>query len=544
MGLKETVEAASQAIHNDNVAETIRLSAIAEIEIASEQSGSLRVWASGMLGGIYVDAGQMLRDTEMIAKGAALLDNYLYTLPEEYRSAHVFYNAANGQLALWECNASSSINDGCINEHFRMAILYFRLAIWKARDDSTIDDNLKTQILINYANCLDSIGRCVEAVKYYDQAIEINPSKGEALGNKGITLHNLAHLAHGYTHRFLLEAHRLLKKALNVPLSNEMRNSFQKHYDDIQSLISNHGGKIEPEIVDSNEPKSDFHSFMQTFCYDNHLFLTPATFTGDSQEPVFSDPLFVSYMVVPIDDTAKFNKYTAFVNEIKHDYIVARYLLIQSIYRSDTVDAIDQGVNLYYSSDNTLNSSYIHLLKTAMKLVVDIIDKIGYFFYDYCEITSMTPKQVYFRSVFPKDSTSLELRKELKIQNNIFIFALFSLAVEMRDEKQNDGRTVKGAYSFLYERRNALTHRITTVHDAMPSNVSSSDGIERILLDDLFDDTLFALQIVRSALIYPILFIDTEEKSKSTTGNYLTQKPIPIDETIRWIPPFGDAPAA
>lgn len=46
----------------------------------------------------------------------------------------------------------------------------------------------QAQILTNLANAFDSAGRCVEAIEFWDQALEILPDFHMALGNKGIGL--------------------------------------------------------------------------------------------------------------------------------------------------------------------------------------------------------------------------------------------------------------------------------------------------------------------------------------------------------------------
>ena len=57
------------------------------------------------------------------------------------------------------------------------------------------DDYIISQIFTNYANLLDSFGRPIEAIEYYDKALVLNPNLQLALLNKAIALKKISFLS-------------------------------------------------------------------------------------------------------------------------------------------------------------------------------------------------------------------------------------------------------------------------------------------------------------------------------------------------------------
>ena len=103
-----------------------------------------------------------------------------------------------------------------------------------------------------------------------------------------------------------------------------------------------------------------------------------------------------------IDDVEKFDRYTIFFNQIKQDYIFARYLLVQSQYKSSFAEIIDYDVEYYYPQDYSIYSSYIEMMKISYRIALDTLDKIAYFIKDYCELNDIKPHLVDFKNIFRK----------------------------------------------------------------------------------------------------------------------------------------------
>jgi tetratricopeptide (TPR) repeat protein len=526
MNLFEKVMAASRALDNNDLAQAANLVSEVESEIPSISDQVVLLNVLPNLGGVVIDLGTWTHDETLLTRGIRYTSYALTEIPENKLSVVYHYNVANGLSSLWHIRWQNSLPKGEIDDSHLHAKTHYRKAIDLAlKWPDAVDTHLKSQLLVNFANCLDSIGRSVEAVRWYDEALTLNPLMGEALGNKGITLHHLAFLSHGRTHLFLLEAQRLLKTALENSRHPRMTVPFREHYDEITRVIQGH------EFIHAEEdlppqPKSAFQEFLIQFCVTHNLYLTPAVFVGSNQTVVYGDPMFINHMVAPIDDNSKFERYVTFLNQIKQDYILARYFLIQSQYRSETIDLIDRDVALYYPIDYSLDGAYIQLLKASMAAAVNVLDKIASFVHDYCRVSSIADRDVKFRNIWSMPRTPYVLRPELGAKKNLLLTALLDLSLDVRKG---------GYYERVYEYRNALTHRFLVVHDILISPQENSD-IQRVVLDEFVQDCILAMQIARAAVMYLVMFVNVQEDRTEGNQPILPIPGIPLDDTLRWVP--------
>jgi len=530
MNTFDKVMTAHRALDDNDLplAKSLVLDVEAELQAITDPDASRHIRAN--LGGVMIDLGLWTQDESLTQRGTQYAEGALTETPEDKQTIVEYYNAANGYLSLWQMRLASSFASGQIDQSYLRAKELFRQGLDLARSQSgAVDRRLHTQLLVNYANCLNSIRRIVDAISYYDRALKLDQLMGEALGNKAIELDRLAFLAHGHTHTFLLEAHRLLGEALKRPLHPRAVKAFKQHYDDIASVIARHK-EMNPEEVDHSEPVSPFHDFLRKFCVKHELYLTPTTFIGDRQTIVHGDPMFISRMTAPLRDRDKFDRYITFLNQIKHDYVTARYFLVQSQYRSEVVDVIDRDVALYYPLDYSLHSAYIQLLKTSMRLAADVLDKIAFFIRDYCNVSSVSKRGVNFRNIWSDQDSPQTLRPELVARRNILLLAFLDLALDLSRD---------GHYGHIYDHRNALTHRFLIVHDMILSGQTNPD-IPRILLSELVRECITVMQIARNAVMYLILFVDIEEDRASKNGLYGPIYGTPIDDVFRWVPPQRD----
>lgn len=514
------------AMNNNDLGEAARLVSEAEKALQPVQESATAVSMRANLGGLMIDLGSWTNDEGMLAKGTEFTKSALTDLPEDSLRVGHYYNAANGYLALWQMKAPSAFAKGKIDPSHLEALLLFRAAAALCQSLSKkVDPKLESEVYVNLANCLDSVGRSMEAIQFYDKALLINPSMGEALGNKGVTLHYLAPLAIGYTHFFLQVSFDLLDKALRQSLHERTSRGFEAHHSQLQSIIEAHEdmqGEKDPQVA----RVSEFHAFHQDFCLKHRLFLTPSSLIGGSQRSPESDSMFISRMVAPLDDEEKFPRFITFLNQIKQDFILARLLLVQSQYRSEDIEAIDREVTLYYPVDYSVHSSYIQMLKASQRIAVDVLDKIAVFARDYCGITSLRVDRVNFRNLWSMRETPLELRQELAIKANWFLYALFSLSLDLAKG---------GHFESVYQARNTLTHRFLIVHDGLGGNGGLHD-VPKIDVHELLNQTIMSIQIARAAVMYLILFVDLAEGGENGRGPQAPVPGYPIDDTFRWVP--------
>lgn len=487
---------------------------------------------SSYIASCLVDIGAATNEPGMVERGTEYFHEWAEKHAPEDEKATAYYNLANGYFASWKFKGDQHISDAMDTNEHRLARRFYRQAI-KLLQPHHYSLGLACHSWTNYGNSLDTIGRAVEAIHAYDCALRIQPEMGMALGNKGVAISYLAPLMSGHTHLFFIEAIRLLKKALDQPILPEARMGFAAKLTQLDSLVEQHG-EMRPEETTGIAPTSDFHRFLCDFCARHDLFLNPVSFLGDRGEAFYGDPMFISTMFAKIDDRDKFDRYITFLNEIKQDYVLGRYFLVQSQFDSADIDAVDAGVSLFYPLDYSLQSTYIQLLKAANKQAIAVLDKVAFFIYDYCKLQTPSIDQVSFVNLWGGNE---KMRNDLRAFSNPYLFALFTLSRDL--SKSGDWNTV-------YEQRNALTHRFLVLHDMQLSSQPNQD-IPRASLDSFLADTISALRIARAAIMYLVLFVEHQEKTESSKSQGLTM-PVwgtPMDGIFRHRPNrFGLPPNA
>ena len=142
-------------------------------------------------GGLLIDIGTDLNRPDLVEEGIQRIEGILGQFDD---SSTLFYNLANGYSAL------SNLERRLEGADYRLdpddtplvrAKYYYRKAL--AVNESNRD--LRTQQWINYGNCLSGLGRTVEAMSAYDQALQLFPEHPMAKGNLGIELHHFARIA-------------------------------------------------------------------------------------------------------------------------------------------------------------------------------------------------------------------------------------------------------------------------------------------------------------------------------------------------------------
>jgi tetratricopeptide (TPR) repeat protein len=179
---------------------------------------------SHVVGALLIDIGTAVGKIDLIEKGKQLILKDL----EKITSDAEYAQAAHYNLA----NAYSAISNLEVIKNPRL--LFFKgtnldsakLHFLKALELKSTDRILTTQILVNLGNCYDKLGRVVDALECYDQALNLKKDFGMALGNKGISLLRYAVLCGEHQGTFILEAYSLLKSAQNSGVYAEARDDF------------------------------------------------------------------------------------------------------------------------------------------------------------------------------------------------------------------------------------------------------------------------------------------------------------------------------
>jgi len=533
VSIEEKINRASIAIDNNDLNLAKELIDQIEQDILSFEKNFYTIQLIANLGGLMIDYGSSVDNFGIIEKGTRFIKEIFSIFPEDKLSVSHFYNLANGYSAMRSIQQPKTYLKGVVSKYYVNAKKAYRKALdlvaTKVLDTNEL--RIRPDLFTNYGNMLDSIGRPVEALGFYNRALAITPNKPETLVTKAILLQSLALKAIGHSHLFILEAKRLLDFAcINSPPA-QLEKHIAIHINSITEFIEAHGGEISIEQYQISKPVSKFHKFLRDFCFQHELYLTPTTLIGKEEHQFFCDPLFISNMKSDIQDTKKFDRYITFFNQIKQDYIFSRFLLVQSQYKAQYAEVIDRDVDYYYPLDYSLYSSYIEMLKVSYRLVVDTLDKIAFFVKDYCGIKSLSTRDTNFRNVFSTKNNPLELRSELKQFKNIYLFGLLDLALDMR----------KGEYyEFVYDLRNAVTHRFVSIHSEIILEKDKDVSVPNRNLDQFTNATIQVLQLLKAAITYLVLFVDSYENNQTSSGIVMPIVLTKADGVLRWKPSMGD----
>ncbi|MBH2562152.1 hypothetical protein JZM41_23785 [Serratia marcescens] len=170
-------------------------------------------------------------------------------------------------------------------------------------------------------------------------------------------------------------------------------------------------------------------------------------------------------------------------DEIKNDYIYARYLIFSAHnipsenihFYNNTYQHID---DMSHAITNLKSQHY----KSAFKTLYSIFDKIAYFlnsFYDFNDIDA----KIYFHNFFGKfENGKLKPHSKLKESNNQFLHALFYILKDIRDSNHKDDNLDSESYWLdpdaekFSKIRNAIEHRSLKIIDNFGYKLLNNDS--------------------------------------------------------------------
>jgi len=453
--------------------------------------------------GLLIDIGSGLENEEIIKKGVELLQKDFEAIihHDEYAPT-AYYNLANGYYALFHFRRMREPYVACFKDtELDQAKVCYRKALEYDLQDATF----KSQIWVNLGNCFDTLGRVVDALECYEESLKWKPDHGMALGNKGIALCYYAAVTDEHQGTFLVEAYSLLSQALKLGVPPEKVRPFSKYLEDIRERFP------DKQILD-NPPKypgytikarSKFERFLQEFCLTNKLYLNVCNFCQRCDAAI-GDAVVIKKMILPKNkgkekSSLRENHYlhlSAYLNQIKQDYITARFLLILSRYKGLNLNFVDRHVKIINTLDYSVHNIYIQLVKTSFKIFYDVLDKIACFVNYYLELGILERNTNFRRIWYAKNKM---IRKKIEDAKNFSLNALFDIHKDCE----------KGPYEKLKNTRHALTHRFVKI-----KMFEELEDEKNMTEDTLVRQTLKLARVVRSAVIYLIHFVYAEESKK------------------------------
>lgn len=235
---------------------------------------------------IFIDAGLATGKSSKIREGIKLIEDSLASdqVTHQFTKASLLYNIANGYSSLYKLKRQNKKKTIPTNdEELRTAKKFYREAL--ASIDN-VDGAFASQVLVNLGNCLSQFGRYIEAIEYYQLALDAEPENGMAAGNLAVELEHVSWLTGHYRHEYIALAYKLVSDSLgpNMHLhygSLVAKQGFQSVYKRLQSFVEYHSEPLLPPQPHTIEESDNEQKRYLQFCLNKGLFLNPWVGNGN-----------------------------------------------------------------------------------------------------------------------------------------------------------------------------------------------------------------------------------------------------------------------
>ena len=447
---------------------------------------------------------------------------------EPHDSVTISYNLASAHLHLWQLAVEQSgLGEAWLDKrsHLRKARRLFSL-VAQCKD---ADTELRLKALTDCGNSFDNIGRYLDALDCYDQALKLDSSFGMASGNRGITLLNVAPLMGDH------ESHVLLRAAsdLDVAISDQDRVLRCGGESALETFKRRRAGLSVQEDLhhNSTEPSPQLGDSHLDWCLRNQLFLHISPDCIRVETETLDTVTFRNFSLSLAEDSVldRANEIVDGFNAIKQDYVAARYLVWLATAEDSPIQGQAEPITRRTSFWDT--SSYADwgvkpgIGVQALKVAIDTLDTVAAFVHLYFR-TGRKARNVDFRTLPYTNRSKKELAASLsealkQTEHNRGLASLFDISDEVEESS---------LLGLLFEHRHAATHRFFSVHNEKAPK--SSDWIERLSWHELIEESLDSLRIVRGAIMYLAQMIHIHEKAtemRDSPGSMIM--PLPFERT-------------
>lgn len=388
-----------------------------------------------------------------------------------------------------------------------------------------LDELRRCQMLTNRANLLNRVGRIVDAIEGWDEALKVIPRFALAQANRGYGLKHYGSLLDANRERaiFLLHAHDGLSAAsapgavFDAKYSSEVLRQIAIAAQECASA-----GDLDRirDLQDLGGPslgRSKAELTYRRWCLDRRLFLNPINDLGAHTAAALDD-LVLPGIVETFDDRPDGSTpppAIGFFNQMKQEYVSARYFLYEGL-QDNKLHFSDRGVQLFDTLDFPMHSLATERVRASFRIAYSILDKVAFLIDHYWKLGKIADR-INFKNVWMVEGKP-RLLERFKEHPNWPLRGLFWLSKELFDEQLK--QAIAPDARELHDIRNALEHKYLRVHESWAwSEIriqKSGDSLGLSIDSDLLEaKALRVMKITRSALIQLALAIGAEEKIRA-----------------------------
>lgn len=320
-------------------------------------------------GSIFIDAGVMLGDAEVITKGIEIQKSLIADLPDY--AHHFSYNLANGlfNLALITKRPDPEWYTETHEYRFKARKEFYNVTQYDAADY-----DLKSQSYTNLANLLRESYRWVEAYEFYMEALNENSFNSVASSGAAKLLYDYFMLGVGRKEETAQE----IKELIHHAIENEqyfLKASGQQNFIFLKKQlekITDSLEKIRCDTQKQNPEQKINNKRLLRFCHKERLFLNLSLNYHKSSLASICDDLCISSVLETAHDDSLVPTVFKLLNLLKSDFILARHLLLEGI-----DEKIQETGRYDFTIDYSIYGVNSSAIVTAQRIAVDLLDKVG-----------------------------------------------------------------------------------------------------------------------------------------------------------------------
>jgi len=472
-----------------------------------------------------IDLSLDIGNRQGIELGVRLAESTIEAIQDSAIVALLHYFAANGYdwLSRDKRSEEQSNQFDWIHDEREREILHLRKAII-CPDFDKLHIQHRCSIYVNLANALSTIGRSVEGLILLRKSIELLPAYGMAVGNLGSHLLLLSDYMPTDKYRvlYLHAACQHIEQALaeKKGLTQEAISDFERKHQRLVRLLGEERVDLQ-ELAQrvSNSSQSDQEVDYRRWVSKETLFLCPI----NDLIPLGTnghDCLHLPTITRPIGEGPHLH---GIVNQLIQEFVSIRFQVYEGINARD-VHFSDKKVHLISMTDFASYSLSLERLRVAFRVLFSLFDKIAFFMNLYFDL-KVPYEKVSFGKIWYDANSEIHEGFQAR-QNNRPLQGLFWLS---KDLAGNDDRYLEPEADKLRAIRNYLEHKYLKVIEWEEFNQEPDfddplkDSVAlKVSRRHFVDKTVHLLRLARSALIYLLLAVEFEEKSKQNGENTIS----------------------